>query len=425
MKLSKYNIVERMGDNTVIYNTLSSGVLLLNEEYSKHFFGIDKSGVCNKKDLLEELKKGQMVCDYNVDELENLRVANMASRFNNSILSLTLAPSLKCNFACPYCFEDGYRYNTMDKRTQEKFLEFFQSAISNVSTVSVCWYGGEPLLQLKTIEYLTKEMLAKLENTGKEYYSHIITNGFNLTKKVALKLKNLKVDQAQITIDGPPDIHDKRRILLNGQGSFHRIMENIKEAHSILNISIRINVDKTNIHRVDEILDYIESYGLKNKVSFYLAAVDDSASSCKNLDCLGTFDFSNEEFSFYERALKRGFNSIYIPAPNIGICGAVSINSYVIDPKGDFYKCWNEVGREEVKVGDIFNGMKFDKNLTDYLSYNPTENEKCRECSVFPVCFGGCPYISLKTGDNKCDSIKYNAPKLIRLLKKIKEPARV
>lgn len=41
---------------------------------------------------------------------------------------------------------------------------------------------------------------------------------------------------------------------------------------------IRVNVDRTNISRVHEILDILEEEGLRNKLGFYIAAVDDSAS---------------------------------------------------------------------------------------------------------------------------------------------------
>ncbi|UNT57323.1 radical SAM/SPASM domain-containing protein [Lysinibacillus capsici] len=422
MKLSKFNIEEELGDNLVIYNSLSSGILMLNEEYSNSYKTFKKTGVCDRNDLIAEFKRGGMIVDDDINEVEALNVASLNSRFNTNVLGLTIAPTLKCNFACPYCFEEGYRQNSMDELAKAKVIEFVKRKTDNISSLTVCWYGGEPLLQLKTIEHLTNEFKNNLKD-NMSYTSSIVTNGYNLTKKVALKLKELDITRAQVTVDGPPDIHDKRRVLLNGQGSFERIFENIKNTHSIITISIRINVDKTNINRVDEILDYLENNGLKNKVSFYLACVEDSANSCTNPDCFETKEFSIEEIGFYKRALNRGFNSIYIPSSNIGICGAVSNNSYVIDPKGDLYKCWNEIGRAEEKVGDVFNGVKYNEKMTKWLLYNPLSNtdSKCANCTVLPVCFGGCPYITMKEKEGQCSSIRYNARHIISLLSNLKK----
>lgn len=75
-----------------------------------------------------------------------------------------------------------------------------------------------------------------------------------------------------------------------------------------------------------------------------------------NPQCFSDKEFSEEEFNFYIEALKRGFNLINIPGQNLGICGAISLNNYVIDPLGDLYKCWNEIGRKEKAVGNVVEG---------------------------------------------------------------------
>ncbi|WP_249900406.1 hypothetical protein [Paenibacillus sp. PK3_47] len=92
--------------------------------------------------------------------------------------------------------------------------------------------------------------------------------------------------------------------------TFHRILQNIKDVHEEIKINIRVNVDRTNIGHVDQILDLLEEHGLRNKVGFYIAAVDDSASSCANPDCFSSYEFSGEEMQVYRKALQRGFNTI-------------------------------------------------------------------------------------------------------------------
>lgn len=292
------------------------------------------------------------------------------------------------------------------------------------SSVGVCWYGGEPLLGIKRIEEITAGILGNLSD-HKQYNASIVTNGYILNKKMVQRLKACQITFCQITLDGPPDIHDNRRFLIDRSGkkagpTFHKILENIKDIHEDIHVNIRVNVDKTNINRVDEILDLLEQHGLKNKVGFYLAPVDDSASSCVNLDCFSSYEFSGEELQVYRKALNKGFNAIRIPTPPIGICGAVSPSSLVIDPLGDLYKCWNEIGRKERSVGSVKTGVSYNSVLGDYMSYDPFKNEKCTECAVMPACLGGCPYVVKLKQEPRCDSIRYNAKHLMQLLHEVK-----
>ena len=336
-------------------------------------------------------------------------------RFNTNHLTLTIAPTLKCNFNCVYCYEDGYRYTTMDKETQDAVIKFVKQYIANISTLTVMWYGGEPLLAIDTIDYLTQEFL-KLCGDKVKYTAAMVTNGYNLNKDNVNRLKKLKVKRVQITIDGPKIIHDERRKLSNGKGSFDKIISNIQESYNELSITIRINIDKDNVSSLNKLLGVFEDAGIKNKVPFYLAPVDKINDICYDINCFNSYDFSIEEINFYKIALQRGFYSVPLPQPVLGICGAVALNSYVIDPKGNLYKCWNSIGRVEEKVGNIFND-----NLLKWLLYNPLENNECRECNVLPLCMGGCPDHIIQNGTAKCNSIRYNAKEITKLIYEIKK----
>jgi len=58
----------------------------------------------------------------------------------------------------------------------------------------------------------------------------IITNGYLLTDSNARMLSSVAgVTTVQVTIDGTKDIHDKRRTLEGGQGTYDVIMQNIKD----------------------------------------------------------------------------------------------------------------------------------------------------------------------------------------------------
>ncbi len=415
MYLSKYNIVEKIGDHIIIYNTVSGGVLKLTKDYEKDFLQLSKENFSNNLELIEILKYGNMLIEDNVDEVELLKSRHLIGRFNTQRLMLTIAPTLNCNFACSYCFEEGYRNSTMDQRTQDAIIDFVQKYRPSLTNLRVSWYGGEPLLALDSIENLTNRFINLLENKI-AYSASILSNGYNLTKEVARKLRELYIDRIHITIDGNRQVHDQRRMLINGEGTYERIIGNIKETIDIIPITIRINVDYSNIKTLDTLLDEFDSLCFKNKINFYIAPVDDIFSSCKNPNCMSGGDYSKEEVEFYNLMLSRGFNNFSLPVPNISNCGGVVLNSFVIDPLGNLYKCWNHVGNLKEKVGTVFEGPQFDKNLTKWLAFNPFDDQNCKKCKLLPICMGGCPLNKLINGTYKCKPAKYNLISILNLI---------
>lgn len=420
MKLSMYNVETPIDDGLLIYNSLSSGVLFLNSDYSKDYIKIKEIKECPREDLQSALEKGRMIVKDDVDEVGMVKYSNNRARFDDNSLSLTLAPTMNCNFACPYCFEEGFRNTSMNDDTEKQLIKFIQELSSDKQGLGICWYGGEPMLALKRIESITKA-LWKNKEIKENYVADIVTNGFYLSREKAQKLKDLGVKRCQITLDGPPRIHDTRRVPHNGRPTFNTILENIKESADLLNIGIRVNVDKSNMDSVVEVLDILEENGLKNKVGFYISAVDDIMDETSNSLCFNDKEFSAEEIKFYIDALRRGYNLISVPSNAFGICGAVSINSYVIDPLGGLYKCWDEVGRKEFSVGDIWNGPTLNNVLSNYMNYEAAEDEKCTSCPVLPVCLGGCPNQKIRTGMSRCSSILYNSERVSELLYEVKK----
>lgn len=414
MKLSKYNIL-KCEDNgeLLIYNTITSAILNLEKNYAESYQRITETGVCDREDLQGALIEGGMLVDEEKDEMKDLLVKHAMERFSDSALTLTIAPTLACNFCCPYCYEQGREYISMSEQVQDDLISELSNKYSHIRDLTVSWYGGEPLLALDIIERLTARIKANL-SPHCEYNADMVTNGYNLTREVAKKLQDLDVKYVQITIDGSKKAHDSRRILHSGAPTFERILSNIKDAVDILNISIRINVDKTNISEAVEIFDWLEKYQLKGKVGYYLAPVDDINGVCNSKICIERPDYAKEEIAFYNEGIKRGFLYNGVKPTNYGVCGAISLNSFVIGPDGEVYKCWNDIGYSERSIGNLRNGIKLNNKFVEWLSYKPVKCVECNECGLFPVCFGGCAAFKEKN----CTSMKWNVEDVLSLMKR-------
>ena len=326
MKLSRYNIEKKEDKSCLIYNTVTSAILELDTDYEKSYYEMKEGKKCSKPDLESALLEGGMLVEDDKDEFAELLIRNKIERFADSNLTLTIAPTMACNFCCPYCYEKGREYITMSETVQDQLTSQLKEKYQHIHELTVSWYGGEPLLAIETIEKLTKKIKSVLP-LGCKYNADMVTNGYKLTRRVAEKLKDMDIHYIQVTLDGSKQAHDSRRILHNHQPTFEHILDNIRECADILNISIRINVDKTNINEATEIFDWLERYGLKGRVGYYLAPVDDINGVCNNHICMERPQYAKEEIAFYKEGIKRGFMYQGVKPSNYGVCGAISLNT--------------------------------------------------------------------------------------------------
>lgn len=415
MKLSKYNLTEDVEDGLVVFNTASGGILKLNERYGNQYRKMEKNDWRVEEGLVSQLKYGGMLIEDEVDEKAKLDVISHAARYSSNTLHLTIAPTLACNFRCPYCYEKGRRQSGMNAEVEEDLIEFIRERAVGLSELSVCWYGGEPLLRIGQIRRLTgriKEVISEQCS----YHATIVTNGYLLSDEVASELVDLDVRSAQVTLDGSRAEHDRRRIPREGVPTFDVILNNIEKCCQNLQITIRANVDKTNISSADELLDEIERRSLKGSVSFYLAPVDNVNGTClSDSSCFSMKSYSKEEVVFYRKAIERGFSVSLFNRGNPSICGAVSKNAYVVDPMGALYKCWDEVGDGSKAVGSVKEGPMLNNAMIRWLSYEP-DDEECSTCFAYPVCMGGCPHHTLNGDGKRCSSLRYNVDQRLSLL---------
>lgn len=114
MKLSRYNIEKKEDKSCLIYNTVTSAILELDTDYEKSYYEMKEGKKCSKPDLESALLEGGMLVEDDKDEFAELLIRNKIERFADSNLTLTIAPTMACNFCCPYCYEKGREYITMD-----------------------------------------------------------------------------------------------------------------------------------------------------------------------------------------------------------------------------------------------------------------------------------------------------------------------
>src|SRR5512140_3291306 len=108
MKPSRFNIfLQHENGSTLAFNSASAA---LAEIEPKNYPIIqrllrDPSSVSNdeEKQYLGALIDGHYLIEDPIDELELLKVRNRRQRFGSTVVMMTIAPTLACNFRCDYC----------------------------------------------------------------------------------------------------------------------------------------------------------------------------------------------------------------------------------------------------------------------------------------------------------------------------------
>ena len=399
-KSSYYNFIyDDLGtDKTVFYNSSTGALAIVKDaQYQEYKNYINNHREFEDKEFFENLKKCGYIVPNSIDEKFMLHLRLMENRYTGNTLFLTIAPTMACNFRCVYCFEKGHYGNKkMDEETSNNVFAFFKEKAKGVKRALVSWYGGEPLLGMTIIEKLAPKFIEYCENNNIQYSSNIITNGYLFTKEIAQKLSSMGVKWAQITLDGSKEIHDQRRPLINGQGTFDIIMKNIIETKGVLPVALRINVDKNNIKQADEIVQILRNHDLLNTVHPYLGHVISYNEGYSEDLCLSSELYSKENTDFIMRN-SLPFKSSY-PTPKGHYCSADYCNGWVIDDQGNLYKCWNDIGMLDYSIGNINCSPIINKTVyySQYMMFNPKNNSMCEVCKMAPICLGGCPHSRLE-----------------------------
>ena len=367
-KVSKYNFFSRLENgNLLAFNAMSCGLGVIDDETYAEYRLLEENPACDgiRKNTIEALCKGRFIIPDELEEIEDIKASHFISRFANNGYGLTLVPTMACNFACSYCYEPSKDTSPRPEKTNEMPEEFDEQIISLLrpqlhpgANLTNTWYGGEPLLALERICTLSEKMMKMCYDNKLNYMAGIITNGYLLTKEVLLTLVQYKVRTAQITLDGPKSVHDMRRPLKDGSGTFEKVVGNIMSIPDDFpfEVSIRVNVDKRNRETCLQLLSDLQRLEVhkRKNISIALGQVRELTPFCRDgQHCMNWAEFSELEVEFYRRMVNLGFRLSKYPSRQVTVCGAINVRSSMILPNGEIHKCWCTAGQSEFAVASL------------------------------------------------------------------------
>jgi len=405
-------------DGFLILNTITYELLFLNNEEIKLF----KNPDINNETVKYLIEQYFLV----PDEFDDKKFANQVIDTRLQIQNIYTNPPLSffviltttgCNARCFYCFEQGAKVSNMTEKTAHDVADFIKR--KGADKIKIQWFGGEPLVNIKAIDTISKDLTEKNVN----FTSTMVSNGYLLDEEAIEKAVNLwKLERIQITLDGTEEIYNKIKnyVYKDVSSPFYRVLNNIENAlKANIQINIRLNMDEHNAEDLFELSKIlVERFSKYENCYVYVVRLfEDTCSKIKNRavedrhklieNSMKVQNFINERMSVPKmEKMDKAVNN-----PNT--CMACSDKATMIVPDGHLGKC------EHFIDSDFYGSIYSDEiDLKKIARYKERDVicANCNECNLKSLCL----HLKCCTGvASRCDDFDKNAV-ISRLHSKLK-----
>lgn len=408
MELSKHNIVGKLMDSPeyFIVNPLSKQADILSAEKARQF----ETG--RFTDVDELVEKGYLVDPDEERKRYNRAYLDFLDARDSDEIQIFYVPTYACNFACSYCYQEGYEQSPEVRQTDviDAFFTYVEREFAGRRKY-ITVFGGEPLLPGSAAEgniaYLVEQ--AKQRNLQLAF----VTNGHTL-KHYVPHLQHGLIREIQVTLDGPDHVHDKRRMLKGGQGTFSQIVEGVDAALAAgMPINLRVVVDRANMGHLGELADFAIAKGwsanplfktqLGRNYELHVCQADQE----KLYDRLGMYaevyrlvkrnpsflQFHRPAFSISKFLFEHG----EMPEPLFDSCPGCK-TEWAFDFSGRIYSCTATVGKEGESLGMFYPSVTKKHDIIEqWEQRDVTTIAACEGCASQLACGGGCAAVAKNT----------------------------
>ena len=387
----------------LIYNMVGEDELLDKEDVINNLKDKwSKEEIEEAYEELIDLVKEEVL--YSKDLYEEIAMAGDESE--SYIKALCLNVIHDCNLRCKYCFADEGEYNghkgVMSVETAKKAIDYVVKRSGPRRNIEIDLFGGEPTMIMDTI----KEIIAYARENEKAWKKNVrftMTTNATLLNEDMMDFMDKEMGNIILSLDGRKEVNDNVRIKVDGSGSYDDILPNIKRMIEKRDKSkhyyVRGTFTGANTDFYEDVKAMVNE-GFREisiepvvleKGHFLELKEEHLPEIFENYDKLYNEMVrrkkEGDEFNFYHFNIDlNGGPCVY---KRISGCGA-GFEYVAITPQGEVYPCHQFVGKEEFKLGDIYDDT-YDAELGKKFKKAHIYNKpKCRECWARFYCSGGC-----------------------------------
>ncbi|MCL6472569.1 MAG: SPASM domain-containing protein [Firmicutes bacterium] len=425
MKTSKYVLSYQISEESVLLiNALTGAVDIVDPRVYRFLQAHEPIHVRIDNSTIDRLEKRGYLVES--DAAEEARLQYIVSKFADSKRQFlfVICPTYSCNLRCTYCFEGELtRDHSAFMRIEDidhtfSAIDRFMSAYPK-RKCTVELFGGEPLLPK------TKPLVKKVFEKTRErsLLLSIVTNGVHLDKFTDILSANKDIIHSiQVTLDGPQEVHDKRRKSASGRGTFEAVNRSISDLLDMgIETTIRINVDLQNINTIPQLFTHMQINGwlAKPNITCNLSPIQDHAQENKYGYLLPEDELVSKIFDLFKK--NPGFEKVFHLnmfrtiahirsvlssgkpiQPLFHYCEADNLENIVFGPDGYIYACTEVMGSgRKFAIGKFRPTLKvYDKAIDMWSRRSVLTMKKCRQCNIALLCGGGCAYSALSVNSD-------------------------
>ncbi len=401
MEKSKYLLFGRLKESQeyFIINPLTKQADIMEASTAEAFM---KGEYENEVDLIE---KGYLVDPEEEKRLYKKAYLDFVDDRDDDEVQIFYVPTYACNFSCSYCYQAEYTEQSLSYQPEiiDAFFSYVDKEFAGREKY-ITIFGGEPLLSNEP----TKKNIAKLleEATKRSLGIAVVTNGYTLKDYVPL-FSGAFIKEVQVTVDGPQEIHDNRRMLHGGSGTFSQIIEGIDAAlEAGIPINLRAVVDRENFPHLVELARFATARGwsdnplFKTQLGRNYELHSCQSEQSKLYDRVSLYEdlysmikehpeflkFHTPSYSISKFLFEHG----EMPDPLFDSCPACK-TEWAFDSSGRIYSCTATVGKDDEVLGTFYPTVtKKDEIIEQWEERDVTTIPECKDCQMQLACGGGC-----------------------------------
>jgi len=392
-------IVDELVYDILDDDKLKEKVDVINELKGKY----DEEEISEAYDEIKELVKEEVL--YSKDQYEEIAHSSMDDRDYIKAVCLNIIHG--CNLRCKYCFADEGEYHgnkgVMSVETAKKAIDYVIKRSGPRKNIEIDLFGGEPTLIMDTI----KEIIQYARDNEAKWNKNIrftMTTNATLLNDEMMEFMDKEMGNIILSLDGRKEVNDRVRIKADGSGSYDDILPNIKKMISKRTKGktyyVRGTFTRDNVDFYEDVVSMLNE-GFREISIEPVVLEDGHPLAIREEDIPEIFDNYDKLYNEMVRRKREGKDEFTFYHFNIDLQGGPCVYKRIsgcgsgfeyvaITPQGDVYPCHQFVGKEEYKLGSVFDDT-YDAELGKKFKKAHIYNKpKCRECWARFYCSGGC-----------------------------------
>ena len=321
------------------------------------------------------------------------------------VKALCLHVAHTCNLTCDYCFASQGKYHgeraLMSFEVGKQALDFLIASSGSRRNLEVDFFGGEPLMNWDVVKRLVAYARSREPETGKNFRFTLTTNGLLLNQEV-MDFANREMHNVVLSLDGRPEVHNRLRKTINGQGSYEIIVPKFQEfvkRRGGKNYYVRGTFTHNNVEFTKDLFHMADLGFTELSMEPVVCAPDEPyALTEEDLPVLfEQYELLAKEmrkreregrpFTFYHYMIDlRNGPCIY---KRISGCGS-GTEYLAVTPWGELFPCHQFVGDPKYSLGDVWKGITHPERQEEFKQCSAYARPECKDCWARLYCSGGC-----------------------------------